>query len=165
LERKAVCGGCLCHLEIYTTYLCRLHACLPRWLFIMHALRPGTDELLCFCMSRLRREELSEVFGLCACVGCASCVRLCRICCVTYTYFLSGTRRPVVLVGRYGRFGNENETKRLHVYEESACDDNSCDMTSISLRQTNVAIKSFIMCASKYPGQPGLASEVTTLFS
>jgi hypothetical protein len=153
LERKAVCGGCLCHLEIYTTYLCRLHACLPRWLFIMHALRPGTDELLCFCMSRLRREELSEVFGLCACVGCASCVRLCRICCVTYRYIYQVRVGLLLLVGRGDLETKTKRNEALACVRESACDDNSCRMTSVLLRQTNLAIESFIMCAAEHLGQ------------
>lgn len=158
MEVKAVCSSCLCHLR-YTTHFMRcLLASLAGIMHArMHPLRPGTDELLCFCMSRLRRGELSEVFGLCAyvCVRCASCVRLCRICCVTYRYFHQVRVGLLLLVGR-GRFGNENEMKRneaLACVRESACDDNSCRMTSVLLRQTNLAIESFVMCAAKYLGQ------------
>ena len=107
---------------------------------------------------------------VCVCV----CVCVCQVCllCAFVSYLLchvqvhlSGTRRPVI-VGRQGRFGNENEMKRneaLACVRESACDGNSCRMTSVMLRQTNLAIESFMMCASKVPW-PGLASEVTTLF-
>ena len=58
---------------------------------------------------------------MCVC----ACVCVCRVCllCAFVSYLLchvqvhlSDTHRPVV-VGRQGRFGNENETKRLHVYE------------------------------------------------
>ena len=62
--------------------------------------------------ARLRREELSEVV-VCVravCVGCALFVCVSYLLCHVQV-LPSGTRRPVVVVGRQGRFGNE--TKRL----------------------------------------------------
>jgi len=70
--------------DIYNLFmpLARLLASLAG---IMHALRPGTDELLCFCMSRLRREELSEDFGLCVCVSGVPLVCVCVVSAVSRT--------------------------------------------------------------------------------
>lgn len=120
---------------------------------------PGLMSCCAFASSRLRREELSDVFGLCACayvcacVGCASCVRLCRICCVTYRYIYQVRVGLLLLVGRGDLETKTKRNEALACVRESACDDNSCRMTSVLLRQTNLAIESFIMCAAEHLGQ------------
>ena len=65
---------------------------------------------------RVKRGFRFVCASVCECVGCALFVCVSYLLCHVQV-LPSGTRRPVVVVGRQGRFGNENETKRLHVYE------------------------------------------------
>lgn len=87
IGEEAVCRRLFAYVTCDIHLFVRLPASLAG---IMHALRPGTDELLCFACS-LETRRIKRGFRLCVRV-CASvsgvpCLCACRICCVTYRYF------------------------------------------------------------------------------